>query len=230
MPTFPNIDALETYVDTYIVANGIEAITGPINNDALNGCIEFIRQSPLNYAKAQIINSAGSVNVGGVPVNVFITNTPSFLTWTDNIYHEYIFINQTASPIQLSGSLVYYNLSGVAIDYIPANSSVNILKASNDLWVQANNTGGGGGTSQKQPKTYVVGSTVDAPTAGTSTWQLPAFAGSWVTLTLNRGPVPTDDPLDGGSYTSKTLGSDTLTINGYQWATGDILSYILITP
>lgn len=229
---FPDIDALETYVDAYIKENGNQEITGDINNNALNGCIEFIRQSPLNYAKASVENTTGAV-VASTPVVVFTGSTPSSLTWNDNIYNEYVFINMTVLPIPLLGLLVYYKPDGTVASEIPAATVINVFKAANDLWVQGNNTGsGGGGSVQRQPLSYKVGTTPDAPIAGTSTWTLPNFLNAYVVLMVNRFPIDLSDMGDGSPYITKTLGSDTLTISNYGggWNDGDVLTFILITP
>jgi hypothetical protein len=234
MPLFPDIDAVENYVNTNIIANGVEYITGPINNVALNGCIEFIRKSPLNWAKALLKNTGGSIVLSDeyVGVVVFSTISPTDLTFGDNIYNEYVFINMTSSAIPLITPSFYYNLSGQAIDNIPANTAINLFKVSNDLWVQGNNTGSGGGSTQKQPLTYVVGITSGSPTVGTTTWTLPSFLNSWVLLFVNRVVADQLDTGDGSPFITKALSSDTLTIGNYGagWSTGDILTYILITP
>lgn len=234
MPLFPNIDALQAAVDSEVIANGNEEITGPVMNEMLNGCIEFIRQSPLNWNKATLISSGGIIAITDqyTAVVVFMTTTPTSLSWTDNIYHEYVFINLTANPIPLAGLLVYYTPLATSTNEIPANSVVNVFKASNDLWIQGNNLPGGGtGSAQKQPQTYIVGTTSGAPTATSNTWTLPAFLNSWVVLILGRSIyIDMTDAGDGSMYITKILASDTLTINNYTWNTGDILSYILITP
>jgi len=231
MPLFPNIDALEAAVNAEIIANGNEEITGPIMNEMLNGCIEFIRQCPLNYAKASVVNSSAA-QVAQTPVVVFTGNTPATLTWGDNIYNEYVFINMTPVAIPLLGLLVYYTPNGTVSSEIPANTVINIFKASNDLWVQGNNTGSGGGSTQKQPLSFVVGITPTAPTANTLTWTLPSFLNSWVVLLLGGIVVDMSDSGDGSPYISKLLTSNTLTIHNYGtgWNNGDKLSYILITP
>lgn len=233
MPLFPDIDALENYVDTNIVANGSELITGPINNTALNGCIEFIRKSPLNWSKALVESGGGDISLTDeyLGVVVFSTVTPNSLSFGDNIYNEYVFINMTSAAISLGTPSFYYNTSGQAIDIIPANTAINIFKATNDLWVQGNNTGGGSGSTQKQPKTFIVGTTVNAPLAGDNTWTLAEFVNSYVVLVLGRSiVVDMTDAGDGGAYITKPIASDTLTITNWTWNTGDILSYILITP
>ena len=228
--TFPNFAALMAYINQYIITNGLGLIEGVEHNNVENGLLTFIEQSPLNWATAEIVSSGGNV-VAPAPVTVFLTTTPTGLTWNDNIYNEYVFINMTSNNIPLSNSMVYYNTSGQAVNYIPANSSVDIFKASNDLWVQGYVSGTSTGTAQKQPMTYVVGSTPNAPTAGTNTWQLPTFANSWVILVIARSIfVDMTNAGDGGPYITKALASDTLTINNYTFQTGDILSYILITP
>lgn len=237
MPLFPDIDALENFVDTNIVANGMELITGPINNQALNGCIEFIRKSPLNWSKAAVYNNDPSAIVLsdqylGVVVFSGAIATPASISWGDNIYNEYVFINMTSSAIPLGTPSFYYGLlGGQAIDNIPANTAITVFKAANDLWVQGDNMGTSTGAAQKQPLTYIVGTTAGAPVAGTSTWTLPAFANSWVVLCMARSIiVDMTDAGDGGAFITKLLGSSTLTINNWVWQPGDILTYILITP
>lgn len=234
MPLFPDIDALESYVDTNIIANGVEYITGPINNVALNGCIEFIRKSPLNWGKAQLEIAGGDIVLTDdyLGVVVFDTIIPDSLSFGDNIYNEYVFINMTSGAIQLDTPSFYYNLTGQAISTLPANSVTNLFKVSNDIWVLGNNSAGGSGSTQKQPKTYVVGTTPGAPTAASSVWQLAAFENSYVFLQVNRQNVDLSDAGDGGPYITKALASDTLTISnfGAGWNAGDVLTYILITP
>jgi outer membrane receptor for monomeric catechols len=106
-----------------------------------------------------------------------------------------------------------------------------LFKTTNDLWVQGNSVGGGASV-QKEPKTYVVGTTPGAPTAGEFTWSLPAFENSYVKLWINYGVTNQIDAGNGSPYISKGFSSDELTINNYDggWKTGDVLDYILITP
>ena len=86
------------------------------------------------------------------------------------------------------------------------------------------------GSSQKQPKSFLVGTTSGAPVAGTTTWVLPAFTDSYVVLFLNGVIVDMEDLGDGSPFITKVLASDTLTIGNFIWGAGDKLSYILITP
>jgi hypothetical protein len=232
MPLFPDIDALETYVDTNIIANGVEYITGPINNKALNGCIEFIRKSPLNWGKARLEVSGGDIVLTDdyLGVVVFSTVTPDSLSFGDNIYFQYVFINMTTGAIPLDTPSFYYNTTGQAISSLPANSVTVLYKVTNDIWVIGDSAGGGGGSTQKQPLTYKVGTTPGAPLAGTSTWQLPAFLNSYVTLFIGNAFTPLSDQGDGFPYVTKPLASDTLTVTNYTWNNGDSLSFILITP
>ncbi len=88
--------------------------------------------------------------------------------------------------------------------------------------------GGGGDLVQKEPKTYVVGATAGAPTAATNSWTLPAFEDSWIVIFLNGQPVPVSDPLNGSYYTTKVLGSTTISITNYVWQAGDVLTYITL--
>lgn len=87
-------------------------------------------------------------------------------------------------------------------------------------------------SSQKEPKSFLVGTTVGAPTAGASTWVNSDFANSYVVLFLNGAKVYHSDLGNGAPYITKVLASTTLTINNYSggWVAGDIVEYILITP
>lgn len=232
MPLFPDIDALEAYVDTYIKANGNNEITGPQANNSFTGCIEFIRQSPLNYDKAQVESTTGAVVATSAVLVISNAATPSSLSFSDNIYHQYVFINMSSLPVPLASGLFYYNNTGGVETEIPAASAVVIYKAQNDLWVQGNTSSGGGGSTQRQPRTYKVGTTSGAPTVGALTWTLPSFQNAYVVLYVNRIQADLIDAGDGSPFVTKTLGSDTLTIGNYfgGWVSGDILTYILITP
>lgn len=233
--TFANFDDLMNYINTNIVTNGLQEIEGVEHNAVENGLLTFTRKSPLNWGLAEIISVGGAVSATK-PVTVITTTTPTTLSWSDNIYNEYIFMNMTGNAIPLLSPLVYFTAAGTSLNYIPENTSVNILKTANGLWVAVSVSGtggGGGGSTQKQPRTFVVGTTLNAPTAGTLTWTLPAFANSWVVLILARSIiVDMEDTGDGSAYITKAVASDTLTISNYGtgWNTGDILSYILITP
>jgi len=229
--TFNTIDDWESWVNSNIITNGNGDISGNDGNITENAAVKFIKKSPLNWEKAQII-STGGVVVPVRPVVIFTNTTPTSLTWNDNIYNEYLFINMTGSDIPLGGSFVYYTPLGTVGTTIPAFGIINILKANNDLWVQGNSSnGGGGGTVQKQPQTYIVGTTVGAPTSGTNTWALSTFLNSWIVLIIGRSLiVDMTDAGDGAPFISKPLASSTLTINNYTFQDGDILSYILITP
>jgi len=229
---FNTIDDLIAYIDNVIKENHNEEITGPLHNRAENGIVQYVKEATLNYFKASVISSGGNVALSR-NVSVIITTTPTTLTWGDNFSNEWVIANMTGNPIPLLGSLVYYLPTGAAIDNIPANSVVTIFKAINDLWIGWNLTGSGsgGGSVQKQPLTFIVGTTPGAPVNGTSTWTLPAFENSYVTLVIARSIfVDMTDAGDGSAYITKLLPSDTLTITNYVFTTGDILSYTLITP
>lgn len=230
--TFPNFNSLETYFNNEWIPNGVQHIDGQIGNNGVNGLLTFIRQSPLNYAKAAIFSSGGAINTS-IPVVLFMTTTPSSLIWGDNIYNEYVFMNMTSAAIPVIGGFVYYDMDGAPHTSIPANTAVNIMKAANDLWVQvgAFGAGGGGGSgyTPAAPATYVVGTTAGAPTAGSSTWTNAAFANRYVQLVIARSIfVDQSNAGDGGPWTQKTLSASTLVINNYTFQTGDILSYILL--
>jgi hypothetical protein len=93
--------------------------------------------------------------------------------------------------------------------------------------------GGGGGSTQKPPQTFKVGTTPNAPVAGSNTWTNALFANSYVVIFLARSVfVDLIDAGDGSPYISKVLASTTLQINNYPggWIDGDVISIIIITP
>ncbi len=229
-----NIAALQAAINAEIIANGNEEITGPILNDILNGNIKFIIQSALNWGTASLYSSGGNISLSNayLGVAVFMTNTPTSLSWGDNVYNEYVFINLTGGAIALGTPSAYYDLTGAPVTSIPANTALTLFKTSGSLWVQGSSDSGTG-SIQREPKTYVVGTDVDAPTVGANTWTLPAFGGAYVTLWINGSKAKQKDCGDGNPFITKTsLSSTTITVGNYPpgWVAGDILDYILITP
>jgi len=233
--TFPTIAQWENYVNTAWVTNGEEAITGVVGNNGVNGAIKFLKQSPLNWSKAAIYSSGGDIVLSNEyqGVAMFITTTPDSLSFGSNFYKQYLIINATDAAIPLDTPSGYYTVNGTTTTTIPANSAVNLFLADNDIWVGWTvSNGGGGGNTQKQPNTYVVGTTSGAPIAGETTWTNTVFENSYVFLFVNGVLVHQRNAGDGSFYLTKLLSSDTLTINNYPdgWTNGDILDYILITP
>lgn len=233
--TFNTITEWENYLNTQWVTNGNEEITGVVGNNGVNGAVTFIKKSPLNWSKAAIYSGGGDIVLSDnfLGVVLFMTTTPDSISFGDNFYNQYVFLNMTGGNIQLDTPSVYYDLSGNPIDYLPANSVTVLYKATNDLWVLGNASTGGGGSTQRQPKFYIVGTTAGAPTAATSTWTNSAFEGAYIAqLLINKVPVDLEDAGDGSPYIDKPLSSNTLTIYNYGtgWYTGDKLQYILIVP
>lgn len=139
--TFNTIAEWIAWIDTNIIPNGNQEIVGNDGNITERAAAKFIERSPLNWDKADVVNSSSAYTAQKAVV-VFTGVSPASLTWTDNIYNEYLFINMTGFSIPVLSPLVYYGLSGAPKTVIPANSSVNIFKAENDLWVQGTNDGG----------------------------------------------------------------------------------------
>lgn len=137
--TFPNFSALATYINSLWVPNGVEEITGEIGNNVVNGLLTFIQQSPLNWQLTDVIANTGNVTIQR-PVNVF-TATPLSISFGDNIYNEYVFINTTPNPISISG-LTYRDINLSPQNIIAAKQTLVIFKSKNGLWIQGNNSGG----------------------------------------------------------------------------------------
>lgn len=138
--TFPNLEAVRTYVNTNIIPNGMNLINGTENNNVLNALITFIEQSPLNYTKADIVSTTGTyAAVNGC--TIFMTSVPSSFAWGDNIYNEWVFINTTSSTIPLISGLVWYDINLTENSFVPAKERLHIIKAANGMWIQASDFG-----------------------------------------------------------------------------------------
>lgn len=132
----PTPEAARTYVNQYIVPNGMNLINGSEMNNVLNALITFIEQSPLNWQKALIWSTGGNY-VATQPTIIFTSVTPSSLQWGSNIYNEYLFINTTSQNIPLASGFFYYDISLNAISYIPAQERLRVVQAINGQWIQA---------------------------------------------------------------------------------------------
>lgn len=168
--TFNSFDDLMTYINTYIVTNGMQLIEGVEHNSVENGLLQFIRQSPLNWQKAKIESSGGAINASR-PVTVFMSNVPDSLVWGDNIYNQYVFINTTLGDIPLGAGSTYYDIALQPVDYIPARSIVNICKASNDLWIVSSVPSSGSAAAIPPLIGVVDGGGADDPVSGQSIFQ-----------------------------------------------------------
>lgn len=147
--TFPTFADLLAYQNTNWVTNGNGDIDAIIGNNVVNGLLTFIEQSPINYAKAQII-SAGGIVTSSRPITIFMTTAPTELSWVDNIYNQYVFINTTSSSIPLASGFFYYNINLAPQSSIPAKTILSIAKASNNNWVSIYNASSGSATSYAQ--------------------------------------------------------------------------------
>jgi len=79
-----------------------------------------------------------------------------------------------------------------------------------------------------EPKSYLVGTTANAPTNGATTWVLADFENAYVALFLNGQKVYNQDMGNGAPYITKVLASTTVTITNATFTTGDVVEYILI--
>ena len=136
--SFNTLLELINYINTYIVPNGNEEISGTIHNNAENGLAKFIAQSPLNWSKAQILSMGGDV-ISTNPVVVITSVTPTSFGWESNIYNEVIIINTLNSSIPLLNGYSYKDIYLNTVTNIPAQTVVQLFQAENNLWIQGNN-------------------------------------------------------------------------------------------
>lgn len=135
--TFTTIAQLLNYINTFVVTNGNEEISGEIENNVENALANFIVSYTLNSQKAGISSSTGVVSLSK-PFTVF-TVVPTSIQWPDNVQFEYYIINATASVISLSAGYSYIDSFGNPQTSIPAHATIHIAKMTNGSWIQANN-------------------------------------------------------------------------------------------
>lgn len=133
---FDTFQQLLTYINTQWITNGNGDITGIVGNNVVNGLLKFIIQSPLNYAKADIVSTSSTYTaVHGC--TVFMTSAPSSFSWGDNINNEWLFINTTSTSIPLISGLVWYDIDLNPNSFVPSKERLHIIKAANGMWIQA---------------------------------------------------------------------------------------------
>ncbi len=167
--TFATFDELLAYFNSYWITNGVQEITGLIGNNGVNGLLTFIRKSPLNWQKAQISSSTG--NVSAVRPIVVFTGVPNSLSFADNIYFEYVFINTTVGDIPLLNPTNYFDINLNAVTKIPAKSIVNLVKTNNNQWIVGSIPSSGGQPSLPPLIGIVDGGGDDDPVSGISIFQ-----------------------------------------------------------
>lgn len=150
-------DQLRAYINTFIIPNGQGLILGIEHNNVENNLLTFAVQAPLNWQEAKIYSTYDAVNVER-PVNVFQNNAPSSLTWGDNIYNEFEFINMTNTNIPFVSGKYFFDKDNNIITYIPSHQVLNIKKAENGFWIQANNfSSSAAATIAAQELNFIVG-------------------------------------------------------------------------
>lgn len=140
--TFSTIQQLLTYINTFIVPNGSNEISGEIHNNVENALSKFIVSYTLNNKQATLVSSGGVV-VLPTPITVITSVVPTSIQWIDNVQNEYYILNTTNSTIPLAAGFTYYNSFLIAKNSIPANTAIHIAKATNGQWVQVGEVGQG---------------------------------------------------------------------------------------
>jgi hypothetical protein len=141
--SFPNITALRTYVNNYIIPNGINEITGLEDNTALNGIIDYILNSMVNNGFVHIVSTGGIV-VLPAPITLFTSVLPTSIQWNPNFQNEYYIVNGLGVNIPLTAGYSYIDAFGTSQTVIPARTAIHIAQATNGSWIQINNVGNGG--------------------------------------------------------------------------------------
>jgi len=135
--TYSNFTQILSDINNLIVTNGAGDIDGVVLNNVLNGAITFIEQSALNYNLAKIEQSGGSITLSS-SVTIVRAVIPTSLTWGDNVYNQWVVINQLSSSVPLLGGISYIDIFGNPQTSIPANTTIILYKVSNGQWVNSN--------------------------------------------------------------------------------------------
>ena len=131
--TFPNFAALLSYINTEWVTNGNGDITGIVGNNVVNGLLNFITESPLNYGKTQVSVIPTAV-VASKPVIVF-TTAPSAFSWGNNIYNQYVLINTTNNIIPFANGFYYRDIDLAAKINVQPKTTLVMYKMGTDEWI-----------------------------------------------------------------------------------------------
>ena len=135
--TYSNFTQILSDINNLIVTNGAGDIDGVVLNNVLNGAITFIEQSTLNYNLAKIEQSGGSITLSS-SITIVRAVIPTSLTWGDNVYNQWVVINQLSSSVPLLGGISYIDIFGNPQTSIPANTTIILYKVSNGQWVNSN--------------------------------------------------------------------------------------------
>lgn len=140
--TFTTIQQLISYINSLVIPNGINSITGDQVNNVLNGLTKFIQSYTMNNGLAGVSSSAGVVPLSK-PVTIF-TVAPTSFNWSDNVQEEYYIVNATGAPLPITAGLSFIDSFGTVQTSIAANDAVHIAKATNGSWFRVNNVSGSG--------------------------------------------------------------------------------------
>jgi len=222
--TFATLAAWQTWVDNNIITNGMELITGDDGNITENAAIYFITRSPLNWQTADIASAGGVVNVTR-PITVIMTVTPTSISWADNIYNEYVFINTTLGDVPTT--VTYYDINLTAVNKIPAKSVINICKAKNGNWILKSLPASGSGVIVPALNGVVGGGGIDDPVNGSPTFQsnklinLGATSGGKISITYAETPM--SNYGDNAAFTLDNVTGIMTWLNGNTFNSGSSL-------
>lgn len=183
--TFNTIQQLLNYVNSLIVPNGVNSITGDETNNVMNGLANFIQSYTMNNKLAGISSSTGVVPLSK-PITIF-TVVPTSFNWADNVQEEYYIINGTGQPLPITAGYSFTDSFGTVQTSVAPNDSAHISKATNATWYRVNNVSGSGGGGGLPPQTSNQGRALF--TNGSATFwgdlllQIPAGDANYVTPT-----------------------------------------------
>jgi hypothetical protein len=135
--SFPNISALNNFINTKIIPNGIKSITGQDENDVQIALSNFIVSYGINTTSADVSSASGIILLTK-PVTLFTGSLPTSIQWPDNVQNQYYIVNTFGVPIPLSAGFSYLDEALVERTNIPALSAVQIMKAENGSWIKVN--------------------------------------------------------------------------------------------
>lgn len=138
-----DIDQEIAYILTNWIQNNNQLITGTIGQNVVWNLAQFIKQNPENYQKASVVVT----NVNYTPnvnecIIIFTNNSTGGLTWIDNRWNKYYFVNITNNIRTFFNGKFYYDINGATQTTLAARSTLFLAKGEDDYWYQiSSNTG-----------------------------------------------------------------------------------------
>lgn len=138
-----DIDQEIAYILANWYQNNSQLITGTIGQNVVWNLAQFIKQNPENYQRATVVTTNGNYTPNKDQcIIIFTNNSSGGLTWIDNRWNKYYFVNVTNNIRTFFNGKFYYDINGATQTTLPARATLYLAKGDDDYWYQiSSNTG-----------------------------------------------------------------------------------------